>query len=85
MQGCSFKQPCEGTDLFEGSIIRATRRLNELMNQLKLAAKVSPSHISATHLEAACLQALALWALARQWPADGEKDHEALLMTGKIE
>ena len=41
MQGCSFEDVSK-SDLFEGSIIRAVRRLSELMNQLELAAKVSP-------------------------------------------
>ena len=40
LQGASFETVCEMTDLFEGNIIRATRRLDELMNQLCCAARV---------------------------------------------
>ncbi len=37
-RGSSFSEICELTDLFEGSIIRAMRRLNELIMQLHSAA-----------------------------------------------
>ena len=40
MQGETFVAICQKTDLFEGSIIRATRRLNELMGELATAAHV---------------------------------------------
>ncbi len=39
-QGATFEQLCRMTDIFEGSIIRATRRLDELMRQLADAAGV---------------------------------------------
>lgn len=39
-QGATFEQLCKMTDIFEGSIIRATRRLDELMRQLADAAGV---------------------------------------------
>ena len=39
-QGESFVEICGRTDLFEGSIIRATRRLDELMGELATAAGV---------------------------------------------
>ncbi|MEW5305305.1 MAG: hypothetical protein WDW36_007855 [Sanguina aurantia] len=37
-KGASFAEICRMTDIFEGSIIRATRRLDELMQQLAAAA-----------------------------------------------
>ncbi|CAG9461301.1 unnamed protein product [Pedinophyceae sp. YPF-701] len=37
-RGSSFADVCKMTDIFEGSIIRAVRRLDELLKQLKLAA-----------------------------------------------
>ncbi len=40
LQGASFVAVCELTDIFEGSIIRATRRLDELTNELAAAAAV---------------------------------------------
>lgn len=39
-RGSSFAEICDMTDIFEGSVIRATRRLDELMMQLAGAAKV---------------------------------------------
>ena len=45
LQGCSFDEVCEMTTIFEGSIIRAVRRLEELLNQLSSAAKVLPRRI----------------------------------------
>lgn len=39
-QGETFEAICKMTDIFEGSIIRATRRLDELMNELSSAARV---------------------------------------------
>ncbi len=48
-QGASFEDVSK-CDLFEGSIIRAVRRVSELMNQLELAAKVyvvPPSNVYA--------------------------------------
>jgi superfamily II RNA helicase len=38
------------TDIFEGSIIRVARRLDELMQQLARAARVSTAQKSSTHL-----------------------------------
>ena len=43
MQGASFDEVTEMTTYFEGSIIRSVRRLEELLNQLASAAKVSQS------------------------------------------
>lgn len=40
VSGLSFADLMEGTDLFEGSVIRAMRRLNELLAQMALAAQV---------------------------------------------
>ena len=37
--GSSFKEVCASTDLFEGSIIRSLRRLDELLKELQNAAK----------------------------------------------
>ncbi|GAB4813622.1 hypothetical protein N2152v2_000668 [Parachlorella kessleri] len=39
-KGASFAEICGMTDMFEGSIVRATRRLDELMQQLEHAAAV---------------------------------------------
>jgi hypothetical protein len=39
-RGSTFQAVCEMTDLYEGSIIRACRRLDELMQQLQRAAAV---------------------------------------------
>ena len=38
-QGAKFNQICKMTDIFEGSIIRSMRRLEELLRQLVAAAK----------------------------------------------
>ncbi len=38
-EGKSFTQICSMTDMFEGQIIRTIRRLDELLNQMKLAAQ----------------------------------------------
>lgn len=38
--GSSFAQLCKMTDVFEGSIIRCMRRLEELVRQMVQAAKV---------------------------------------------
>lgn len=38
-KGCSFLQLCKMTDIFEGSIIRCMRRLEELLRQMCQAAK----------------------------------------------
>jgi len=38
-QGASFSQICDTTSIFEGSLIRAFRRLEELLRQLMQAAK----------------------------------------------
>ncbi len=40
-QGENFEAICKMTDIFEGSIIRATRRLDELMKELASAAQVA--------------------------------------------
>jgi ATP-dependent RNA helicase DOB1 len=37
--GAKFSQICKLTDVFEGSIIRAMRRLEELLRQLSTASK----------------------------------------------
>ena len=37
--GASFADICKMTDVFEGSIIRAFRRLQELLRQMAMAAK----------------------------------------------
>eukprot|EP00246_Nothoceros_aenigmaticus_P012112 TRINITY_DN3598_c0_g2_i1.p1 TRINITY_DN3598_c0_g2~~TRINITY_DN3598_c0_g2_i1.p1 ORF type:complete len:292 (-),score=66.37 TRINITY_DN3598_c0_g2_i1:353-1135(-) len=38
-KGAKFSEICEMTDLFEGSIIRAARRLDEFLNQLMTATR----------------------------------------------
>ena len=40
LQGENFQAICSMTDIFEGSIIRATRRLDELMSEVASAARV---------------------------------------------
>ena len=39
-QGAKFGDICANTDKFEGSVVREMRRLDELMRNLELAAKV---------------------------------------------
>ncbi len=39
LQGSSFAQICKMTDVFEGSVIRCMRRLEELMRQMCQASK----------------------------------------------
>ena len=46
MQGATFGAICEMTDIFEGSIVRFMRRLDELMGQLVTAATVDIPSIS---------------------------------------
>ena len=41
-QGASFRTISDQTDIFEGSIIRFLRRLDELLGQLLTASNVSP-------------------------------------------
>eukprot|EP00244_Chara_vulgaris_P006478 TRINITY_DN24599_c0_g2_i1.p1 TRINITY_DN24599_c0_g2~~TRINITY_DN24599_c0_g2_i1.p1 ORF type:complete len:106 (-),score=18.81 TRINITY_DN24599_c0_g2_i1:127-444(-) len=38
-KGATFAEICEMTDVFEGSIIRAVRRLDEVIGQIKIACK----------------------------------------------
>ena len=38
-QGAPFSQICKMTDIFEGSIIRSMRRLEELLRQMVVASK----------------------------------------------
>jgi ATP-dependent RNA helicase DOB1 len=39
MEGKPFKDVMQATDLFEGSVVRVVRRLEELVRELILAAK----------------------------------------------
>lgn len=39
-KGMSFQSVCDATDVFEGSVVRALRRLFELLENLDLAAQV---------------------------------------------
>jgi ATP-dependent RNA helicase DOB1 len=39
LKGATFSEICDMTDIFEGSIIRAARRLDEFLNQLRSAAQ----------------------------------------------
>ena len=39
-KGMPFQSVCEATDVFEGSVVRALRRLFELLDSLDLAAQV---------------------------------------------
>ena len=43
-KGSSFRELCEMTDVYEGSIIRSMRRLHELLRQFQDAAKAIQSH-----------------------------------------
>jgi len=54
--GCSFMQLCKMTDIFEGSIIRCMRRLEELLRQMVQAAK----NIGNSELENKFAQAITL-------------------------
>ncbi|KAL4421012.1 hypothetical protein ABPG77_008849 [Micractinium sp. CCAP 211/92] len=51
-KGASFGEVCKKTDLMEGTIIRATRRLDELMQQLEHAAAVVGDKDLASKFEA---------------------------------
>ncbi len=44
LQGAKFGDICANTDKFEGSVVREMRRLDELMRNLELAAKVKHLH-----------------------------------------
>lgn len=50
-RGASFRDITLMTDIYEGSIIRAMRRLDELMQQLTMAAKVVGDEKLAAHIE----------------------------------
>jgi ATP-dependent RNA helicase DOB1 len=39
-KGMTFQSICEATDIFEGSVVRALRRLYELLDSLDMAAQV---------------------------------------------
>lgn len=54
--GCSFKDLCTMTDIFEGSIVRCMRRLEELLRQMVQASKT----IGSTDLEDKFNQAIRL-------------------------
>ncbi|GIL80546.1 hypothetical protein Vretimale_16031 [Volvox reticuliferus] len=43
-KGATFAQVCDMTDIFEGSLVRATRRLDELLGQLANAAAAVGDH-----------------------------------------
>jgi len=51
--GSSFADVCRMTDLFEGSIVRATRRLDELMQQVARAAVAIGDDVLARKVEEA--------------------------------
>lgn len=53
-KGTSFAAICKMTDVYEGSLIRMFRRLEELLRQMSLAARVMGS----TELEAKFDQSL---------------------------
>ena len=55
-KGASFMQLCKMTDIFEGSIIRSMRRLEELLRQMVQAAK----NIGNTELENKFAEAIKL-------------------------
>lgn len=54
-KGSSFATICGMTDVFEGSLVRAFRRLDELMQQLARAAKVVGDEDLAAAIEASNL------------------------------
>nr|POE85588.1 atp-dependent rna helicase mtr4 [Quercus suber] len=55
-QGASFAQICKMTDVYEGSLIRLFRRLEELLRQLGQAARVMGSEELEQKFEAALLK-----------------------------
>ena len=51
-QGAKFSQICKMTDVFEGSIIRSMRRLEELLRQMVVASKsIGNSHLESKFSE----------------------------------
>jgi ATP-dependent RNA helicase DOB1 len=51
-QGATFSQVCKMTSIFEGSLIRSMRRLEELLRQLVTAAKaIGNSNLEAKFAE----------------------------------
>ncbi|PNH06706.1 Superkiller viralicidic activity 2-like 2, partial [Tetrabaena socialis] len=52
-KGATFAQVCDMTDIFEGSLVRATRRLDELLGQLGNAAAAVGDHELAAKIRAA--------------------------------
>ena len=59
LQGSSFATICEMTDIFEGSIVRFMRRLDELIGQLIKAASVrSPAVLSFVPKKRLCILCL---------------------------
>ncbi|XP_057250043.1 DExH-box ATP-dependent RNA helicase DExH10-like [Beta vulgaris subsp. vulgaris] len=44
-KGANFSEVIQMTDIFEGSIIRLARRLDEFLNQLKAVASESGEHV----------------------------------------
>lgn len=53
LKGASFSEICEMTDIFEGSIIRAARRLDEFLNQVCLREFLKSAEFST--VEVNCL------------------------------
>ncbi|EFJ40622.1 hypothetical protein VOLCADRAFT_121704 [Volvox carteri f. nagariensis] len=52
-KGATFAQVCDMTDIFEGSLVRATRRLDELLGQLANAAAAVGDHTLADKIREA--------------------------------
>jgi ATP-dependent RNA helicase DOB1 len=53
-QGCKFKELCEeANNIYEGTIIRSFRRLDELISQLIECAKLIGNHDLRSKFEAA--------------------------------
>jgi len=53
-EGATFAELCDSCELFEGSIIRAIRRLSELLDELKSAAKAMGNDELFSKLEESC-------------------------------
>ncbi|EOD39832.1 hypothetical protein EMIHUDRAFT_223385 [Emiliania huxleyi CCMP1516] len=53
-EGATFAELCNSCELFEGSIIRAIRRLSELLDELKSAAKAMGNDELFSKLEESC-------------------------------
>jgi ATP-dependent RNA helicase DOB1 len=54
LKGATFSEICDMTDIFEGSIIRAARRLDEFLNQVYLTRVSAVCYSAAFAVEVYC-------------------------------